>query len=311
VSVGQGGATSDAINISRTNFTAAVSLSVSGLPAGATATFIPNPATGNTSSLIVATSNCGTVTPRGTFGLTVSGTSSGLTKTTSLSLTVTNGAPKVTAPTSSLYTITTMGTTSSPVRTSWSACDADGVASYQLQRQVDGGSWATVSLASPTSTSISQSLTYGHTYHYRVLATDTLALSSGYATGSTIKPLATDQTSSLVTYSGTWTTSSASGAFGGSLRSATAAGASASYTFTGNGIAWTAYRGPTRGSANVYIDGVYRATVSLYTSTLTARKIVFAYSWTISGTHTIKITVVGTAGHPRVDVDAFVRLYKY
>ena len=34
-----------------------------------------------------------------------------------------------------------------------------------------------------------------------------------------------------------------------------------------------------------------------------------AYNWTSNGTHTIKIVCLGTSGQPRVDVDAFVRLY--
>jgi hypothetical protein len=29
------------------------------------------------------------------------------------------------------------------------------------------------------------------------------------------------------------------------------------------------------------------------------------------GTHTLKVVVVGTPGHPRVDVDGFLRLYLY
>jgi hypothetical protein len=67
-------------------------------------------------------------------------------------------------------------------------------------------------------------------------------------------------------------------------------------------------RGPGSGSAKIYIDGVYTATISLYRSSSVSRSLVFAKSWDGNGTHTIKIVVLGTAGHPRVDIDAFVRL---
>ena len=97
---------------------------------------------------------------------------------------------------------------------------------------------------------------------------------------------------------------------GGSLRYATAAGASANYTFVGSSVAWVSALGPGRGSAAVYLDGVYRATVSLYAATAASRRIVYAASWASQGTHAIRVVVVGTAGHPRVDVDAFVRLVR-
>lgn len=128
--------------------------------------------------------------------------------------------------------------------------------------------------------------------------------------GRAFIPRRTQQSSSSITYHGTWHSVGNANASGGSLKYATAAGASAGYTFTGSSIAWVAYKGPNRGSAKVYIDGVYAATVSLYKSSYVSRSVVYAMSSGSNGSHTIKIVVVGTAGHPRVDLDAFVRLYQ-
>ena len=83
------------------------------------------------------------------------------------------------------------------------------------------------------------------------------------------------------------------------------AGASATATFTGKGIAFVSTRGPARGSAKIYIDGTLATTVSLNRSTVSYRYVAFQRSWSTSGKHTIKIVVSGTSGHPRVDVDAF------
>jgi len=58
----------------------------------------------------------------------------------------------------------------------------------------------------------------------------------------------------------------------------------------------------------VYVDGVLKATVNLYASTYQAQRIVFAANWTSNGTHTIRIVNKATAGHARIDVDAFIRL---
>lgn len=309
-SVQQGASATYTINISRSSFPASVDLSVSGLPPGATATFNPDPAGGASSVLTVTTSNCGTATPRGTHPLKVIGLAAGLTRTTNLSLTVTNAPPRMTAPASTLYRNTRLGISTVRVKTAWSACDADGVTSFRLQRQVNDGSWVTVTLASATSRSINQSLTRGTEYQFRVRATDGTGSTATYAYGPSFEPKVSDNASSLISYSGAWSTGTPSSCFGGTVRYARAAGASATYRFTGSSVAWIAYKGPSRGSAQVFVDGVLKATVSLYATTASARPQVYAFNWAASGAHTIRVVVVGTAGHPRVDVDAFVRLVR-
>jgi hypothetical protein len=85
----QGSVTSYTVTITPSNgFTGQISLNVSGLPGGATATFNPNPAT-STSSLSITTSS---TTPTGTYPITITGTSGSLTHTTTASLTVTAAA---------------------------------------------------------------------------------------------------------------------------------------------------------------------------------------------------------------------------
>jgi hypothetical protein len=54
----------------------------------------------------------------------------------------------------------------------------------------------------------------------------------------------------------------------------------------------------------VYVNGVLAKTVSLYAATSTARTVVYSRTWSSTATRTIIIKVVGTARHPRVDLDA-------
>jgi hypothetical protein len=111
-----------------------------------------------------------------------------------------------------------------------------------------------------------------------------------------------------VTYRGAWYATGNTYASGGSLRYSTAAGASATFRFTGSSVAWVAMRSPVRGAAKVYVDGVYSATVNLYGTEFSPLRVVYARSWALEGAHTLKIVNQGTAGHSRVDIDAFVRL---
>ncbi len=85
-------------------------------------------------------------------------------------------------------------------------------------------------------------------------------------------------------------------------------GAKAKLSFTGRNVAWGAPKSAVRGQAEVWVDGVKETTVDLYSSTTLARRVVFSKSWAFSGSHTVEVRVLGTAGRPRVDVDAFVVL---
>jgi hypothetical protein len=82
-----GGSTTYTVTVSPIhNFTASVSLAISGLPSGATATFNPTSISGSGSSILtVATAN---TTPAGTYTITIGGTSGALSHSTPVSLTV-------------------------------------------------------------------------------------------------------------------------------------------------------------------------------------------------------------------------------
>jgi hypothetical protein len=74
-------------------------------------------------------------------------------------------------------------------------------------------------------------------------------------------------------------------------------------------FSWITTKGPTYGSAKIYVDGKLATTILLHAPTLRPGRVVFQRAWpsdpTLQTTHTVKILVVGTAGHPRVDVDGF------
>jgi len=103
-------------------------------------------------------------------------------------------------------------------------------------------------------------------------------------------------TSKAIAYHLSWSTAAYATYSGGQVKYATRTGASATLTFTGNGIAWIGPVGPTRGTARVYIDGKAVATIDLRRSDFQARKLLFSRAVT-PGTHTFRI-VVTSSGRP-------------
>lgn len=133
------------------------------------------------------------------------------------------------------------------------------------------------------------------------------------ASTTTTAATTTSQSTSVVTrtfqegrlsYTGRWGSAASSGYLGGRAKYSTQRGATATFRFTGTAVSWIGPTGPTRGSAKVYINGVYRKTVSLYSRSFAARRTVFSLSFSTQKARTLKIVVVGTRGHPMVAIDA-------
>ena len=199
--------------------------------------------------------------------------------------------------------------TAVPVTLSWTGADEDGgsgIARYEIQRRLNGGAWAdvTTAAAGPTFATTAPS---GGTVEFQVTAVDKAGNRSAPAAWPVLRPALVQQTSKAITYRGTWSRASSSKFSGGSARYAKASGASARYTFTGRGIALVTTKAASRGKVRIYLDGATRpvATVDLRSATTTYRVQAWARTWSASGRHTIRIVCAGTAGRPRVDLDAF------
>jgi hypothetical protein len=195
-----------------------------------------------------------------------------------------------------------------PVKTSWSgAFDADsGVAKYLVERSDDNGGYFGVQT---TGSSITQALLVGHRYRYRVTAIDAVGNVGSPTYGPTYIPTPYQSNTSATVYTTGWGSSTSTSYSGGSTRYSSTAGKYATFTATAaRSIAIVATKATTRGSFKVYVDGVYKGTVSTYSTTTRYRQLVYQFAWSAPGTHKIKVVIVGTSGHPRVDLDAFVVL---
>lgn len=178
-----------------------------------------------------------------------------------------------------------------------------GVRSYDVRRSVDGNAY-TLFASNLMAKTLAVTLTPGHSFRFQVRARDNAGNVGSWVTGPAVRPYLPQQTSTAITWKGTWNKVLDPHFSGGSVRYAFGAGASAMYAFTGRAIAWVTTLAANRGSAKVYVDGNYVTTINLNAATTTYCRIAFARTWASSGFHTLRIVVVGTAGHPRVDFDA-------
>jgi serine protease len=217
--------------------------------------------------------------------------------------------PAATAPQAELRAGVGLSGTSVPILLRWSGADeagGSGIGHFDLARSLDGGStWSTVS-DGLASTSIALTAPSAGSVRYRVRAVDVAGNPGGWMTGPALSPRLTQQTSSAIRWSGTWSSLGGTAYSGGSQRAAKTRSAAVAYAFTARSVALVSTRAPLRGRASVYIDGRLAATIDLRRSATQYRSIAWQRTWGASASHTIRVVVAGTSGRPRVDVDAFV-----
>ncbi len=197
-----------------------------------------------------------------------------------------------------------------PVTVSWAAADnadGSGLDHYTIEARANNGAWATLALATPLAVSAATTMPSTGTATFRVTAYDTAGNSQISLTGARSAAL-TQNTSKLVVFKGAWTLYKKSTFSGASDKYSRTKNAYATYVFTGRAIGLVSMKSKLSGQVKVYIDGKFKATVSLTASATAYRTVVWQYAFATSGKHTVKLLVVATRGKPRVDLDAFVVL---
>jgi cadherin-like protein/Big-like domain-containing protein len=215
--------------------------------------------------------------------------------------------PTVTTPLQHIRTGVTMTSTALLGTITWTGTDTGvGIDHYTVQRSVNGGTFASLTLSTPTATSLN--VTYGFsgaTYRFRVRAVDRNGNVGAWANGPTFTTSRSQETSGYFKYSGFWATTSNVNDSGGAAKYAGTAGKSVTFTRSFRDVAFVAPKSSTRGSADIYVDGVKVATVSLKSSTGKYRQVIWTAHFNSKTTHTVRIVVVGNG---RIDLDCFVIL---
>jgi fibronectin type 3 domain-containing protein len=205
-----------------------------------------------------------------------------------------------------------LGTTTVPVSVSWAPSATGTLTHYELQQSVGTGAFATVPVEPQTATSVVRQLTPAN-YRFQVRGCNGVNCSAWVATAAATNLTALQENAKDVAFGGTWSGNVAvAGAFGGNVRNSSTVGSKAQVKFTASSVQFVSTKGPDRGVAEIWINGVRVATVDLYAPELQARQVVFTRTGLPASQTQLEVRVVARAGSTaatrRVDVDAFLTM---
>jgi hypothetical protein len=207
-----------------------------------------------------------------------------------------------------LPTAKSIGTSSAWVRLGWGlATDDLAMSSYRVEQRRNTGAWTVLTNAT-TARTHDLVIALSGTYTFRVTPRDSVGNLGTPVVSRVVTPLRYEESSTGVRYAGPWALASSTAASGGKTKYTKASGASATLTFYGRTVALVAPMSSARSSVKVYVDGVHVKTVSLYSSTVRHRFVVFSTGTLSLKTHTVKLVHARVGSRIRADVDAFVVL---
>jgi hypothetical protein len=216
-----------------------------------------------------------------------------------------NTAPTLTVPTMSFVSGQTVDPSgSASVNVKWTGSDdLSGISSFLLWQSTDGGAFVHLTPDDAVNHR-TVSLAPGHTYQFAIGAFDNAGNFGGYLFSKTINLTEYQEGVRSIVYSSGWQRVADATALGGHLEFATQSGNTATFTFKGNKVMWVAPKDTNRGSSSATLDAGTPKTVNLNANSAQPRLGVYVAS-AANRTHTLVVTCSGTAGHPRIDVDAF------
>jgi subtilisin len=301
-----GGTVRFTIDVSRADgYTGPIDLGLAARPAGTHGSFSPSRLEGIgglTSTLSMRTGALSV----GSYVVKVAATIPGRDPRTRLiGFQVDATRPWVSAPAERLAE-TVVTETAVPVELRWAATDTlSGLRRFRIQRSTDGGLWREDGTLGATARRAIRWLPDGHRFRFRIQAEDAVGNRSPWAMAGSFRLLRFEETSA--NRSRGWSVFRGSTASGGRRLTTTASGPTVVFRTEARQLALVSAVGPSRGEASVSVDGATRR-LSMHRAAYVTRRIVASWRWASSISHRMVIRALGTDGHPRVDVDAFIVL---
>jgi hypothetical protein len=179
----------------------------------------------------------------------------------------------------------------------------DGTTSYTY---ADNGSGGLASHTYPSGVSKTYTVTltaYDTVYNFGTV-THTVAIPTTCTTSC--PPSLVEENAPAVVYTGSWASGSCTHAGcspNHTEKYSTVNGNQAVLTFTGTKVVWKGSKGTQGGKGAVYIDGVYKTTVSEYRSSVASGLAIYTSPLLARGQHTLKIKLTL---NKRINIDDFV-----
>lgn len=165
------------------------------------------------------------------------------------------------------------------------------------------GAWQQWKVVGPTTHSASLEGVAGNTYLFRARAVYADGSTTGYSPSvSTVVPF--DDRSGTAVFSSGWKHRSMSGRYNGTTTETTVAGKTMSFKSAAHAFFLIGDKCAKCGKLKVFIDGALVKTVDTHASSTKLRQMLYSRTFAGTKTHTIKIKSLGTAGRPRVSIDA-------
>ena len=300
----RGGKTTVPVTLSRSStFFERVALRITSVPAGWSAALVKSSLLGWTAKSTTLEVRAPDPVAAGTYEIGLRASNQGRVETATATVVVENDKPSARPPSGTVAASTL--TNNVPIKFTWGAATdpSSSIGGYEVAVRTDGGDWSASVSRTAASRSLSTSVAPGHRVEARLRARDRVGNWSDWVTSSPVAVSAVDDRSTSVKVSASWAKVSSSGAYRHTLRRTGSVGAWARLTFTGRSVAVVAPVGAGRGKIAVYIDGVYKRTVSLRSSTGRSGRIVYVASFSSSGTHHIQLRKTGSGN---VYIDAFI-----
>ena len=193
-----------------------------------------------------------------------------------------------------------------PFVVSWLNKDNVGTQRYEADSSTDGGAWVHVD-SHAGAPGFRHGFAAGHTYRVRARGVDYAGNASAWLTGPSFTVSRYQESSTRLTWTGTWSRLASASYWGGAEKTTTRAGSTAKLTFTGRRVVLVTRVGPNRGVVAIYVNGAKVATVDLWASTAANRRVVWEKSWSTSASRTVLVKLIREPGRStRADIDAFV-----
>lgn len=194
-----------------------------------------------------------------------------------------------------------------PILLRWSASDSGGagIDHFDLQRSLNGGAFASIATLPSSVGSYSATVSPSGTVRYRLRAVDRALNVGSWVATPVLNPRLTQETAA--TYGGgTWRSASSPSWLGNAVGYSSTTDAFATLSLTNvRSIGFIGVRGTNLGQVRIFLDGSATPAATIDLGGSAANRVLFwQTTFSTAGNHSIKFVVVGTAGRPKIILDA-------